>query len=104
MILIAILIAAVAGWGIHLHRVRLADDRSLFYSYEEEIPYRRFLKSVAIGMAEEAEKKATEKGADRSRWLKEAAAYRAEAAAHARTQEKYRRLAELKKSISEGGW
>ena len=102
-LLILIALAAFASaWCVRAHLLRLADDSGQFYSHEEMAGYQSFLKACALQSAREAEQKAAEGGVDRPRWAAEAGSMRARADGHARTEGKYRGLAELKQRLRPG--
>lgn len=103
IVLIA-LVACASAWGIYAWRRWLADDRGRFYTHEETAQYQAFLKSVALGQAREAQRKAAAGGADRQRWVEEAASWSARANAHERSAADYRWCADLKQRLRRGGW
>jgi hypothetical protein len=104
MIAVVALAACVSAWGVCAWRRRLADDRGQFYTHEDMVRYQAFLKSVALGAAQEAEQKSSAGGNGRQRWTEAASAWRAKASDHARLEAEYRWRADLKQRIRGAAW
>ena len=99
--------AVVIGFDNYGRKLRPKYPKGLrpaAYTHEEMVQYQAFLKSVALGQAREAERKAAAGGADRQRWAEDAVSWRAKASTHERSAAEYRWRADLKQRLRRGGW